>query len=80
VLWLADNYISSISGLASLSQLQQLHLARNYVADIGASLGSCTALTSLNLAHNHISNLQVRCRGSVGLCRQQPAHATPSTH
>lgn len=62
VLWLADNYISSLSGISALQQLQQLNLARNDIGSIGSSLLSHTALTSLNLADNKISNFQVsRC-------------------
>jgi Leucine-rich repeat (LRR) protein len=60
VLWLADNYISSLSGLSALQQLQQLNLARNDISSIGSSLLSHTMLTSLNLADNKISNFQVR--------------------
>lgn len=59
VLWLADNYISSITGISHLSNLQQLNLARNDIALIGSSLQQSTRLTSLNLADNHISCLQV---------------------
>jgi Leucine-rich repeat (LRR) protein len=59
VLWLADNYISSLSGISALQQLQQLNLARNDISSIGSSLLSHTALTSLNLADNKISNFQV---------------------
>ena len=60
VLWLADNYISSISGLDQLGRLQELNLARNDIAQIGSSLLAVSSqLTSLNLADNHISSLQV---------------------
>jgi Leucine-rich repeat (LRR) protein len=62
VLWLADNYISSLTGISALQQLQQLNLARNDISSIGSSLLSHTALTSLNLADNKISNFQAsRC-------------------
>jgi Leucine-rich repeat (LRR) protein len=66
VLWLADNYISSLSGLSALQQLQQLNLARNEISSVGSSLLSHTALTSLNLADNKISNFQVQARSSAG--------------
>jgi Leucine-rich repeat (LRR) protein len=61
VLWLADNYISSIQGISQLTSLQQLNLARNDVALIGSSLQQNSGLTSLNMADNQISSLQVRC-------------------
>lgn len=61
VLWLADNYISSIQGVSRLTNLQQLDLARNDIALIGSSLQQSSGLTSLNLADNQISSLQVRC-------------------
>lgn len=59
VLWLADNYITSLSGLGSPQQLQQLNLARNDISTIGSSLLTHTALTSLSLADNKISSFQV---------------------
>lgn len=59
VLWLADNYISGITGISHLPNLQQLNLARNDIALIGSSLQQSTRLTSLNLADNQISCMQV---------------------
>jgi Leucine-rich repeat (LRR) protein len=60
VLWLADNYLTSITGISRLTRLQQLNLARNDISMIGSSLSANTLLTSINLADNHISNFQVR--------------------
>lgn len=59
VLWLADNYISSITGISQLVKLQQLNLARNDVSLLGSSLQHNSSLTSLNLADNQLSSLQV---------------------
>lgn len=58
VLWLADNYISSITGITQLSTLRELNLARNDIAVIGSNL-QLSSLTSLNLADNTISSMQV---------------------
>lgn len=60
VLWLADNYISSIAGLSQLVGLKQLNLARNGITVVGNSLQQNTGLTSLNLADNRISSMRVR--------------------
>lgn len=66
VLWLADNYLTSISGISQLTQLQQLNVARNDISMISSSLSANTALTSIILADNRISSFQVRV---------QPRHA-----
>jgi hypothetical protein len=60
VLWLADNYISSITGLSQLAGLWQLNLARNDITVVGNSLQQNTDLTSLNLADNRINSMRVR--------------------
>lgn len=65
VLWLADNYISSIAGIDQLAGLQQLNLARNDIAQIGSSLLPSSRLTSLDLADNQISSLQVGLRACI---------------
>lgn len=69
VLWLADNYISFISGLSNLVRLKQLNLARNDITSIGSTLLPNTALTSLNLADNKLSSFQVSAS-----CRLQHVH------
>lgn len=59
MLWLADNFITAISGLTSLAALQQLNLACNDISAIGSSLAANTALTCLNLAANSVSRFEV---------------------
>lgn len=59
VLWLADNYIRSLSGLSKLGQLRQLNMACNDISSIGTALLANTALNSLNLADNKVSSFQV---------------------
>lgn len=59
VLWLADNYISSIAGLSQLTGLHQLNLARNDITVVGNSLQQNTGLSSLNLADNRVCSMRV---------------------
>ncbi len=59
VLWLSDNYISTISDLGTLTRLRDLNLARNDIAVIGDSLLANTALETLNLADNAIGSFKV---------------------
>jgi Leucine-rich repeat (LRR) protein len=65
VLWLADNYVSSLTGIEQLGDLQELNVARNDITQIGTSLLPSSRLTSLNLADNQISSLQVRLPASM---------------
>jgi Leucine-rich repeat (LRR) protein len=59
-LWLSDNYLTSVEGLAALVNLQELNLARNDISFIGHHLDQNTQLQRLNLSDNKISNFRVR--------------------
>lgn len=58
VLWLGDNQISCISGLAQLTALQELNLARNQVEVVGNALDVNVSLHTLNLADNRIGSFK----------------------
>jgi hypothetical protein len=75
VLWLADNYISSITGISQLSNLHELNLARNDIAVIGSNLQLSSRLTSLNLADDNISSLQVSWSCCTVVCLTVPVGA-----
>jgi hypothetical protein len=77
VLWLADNYVSSLTGIEQLAELQELNLARNDIGRIGSSLLPSSRLTSLNLADNQISSLQVRLPASIRMLSWRVASWTP---
>jgi Leucine-rich repeat (LRR) protein len=68
VLWLADNYISSITAISQLCNLRELNLARNDIAVMGSNFQLSSRLTSLNLADNNISSLQVSFSCCKGMC------------
>ena len=58
VLWLGDNQISCISGLAQLTALQELNLARNQIEVVGNALDVNGGLHTLNLADNRIGSFK----------------------
>ncbi len=69
VLWLSDNRISRLQGLAHLGRLRHLHLAHNEVRCVGDALAGLTCLQLLNLADNPICHFQVgatQCEGVEG--------------
>lgn len=70
MLWVPDNYISSLAGLSQVVSLQQLNLARNDITIVGRNLQHNSSLTSLNLSDNRISSLQVNTllRGVLCVC------------
>ena len=58
VLWLADNRISSTTGLAHLTALSELNLASNQIEVVNDTLESNSALQSLNLANNCLGSFK----------------------
>ena len=58
VLWLADNQIRRVDGLATLLALRELNLAANPIATVGNAFVANTSLQQLNLADTHISSFK----------------------
>ena len=58
VLWLADNQIQHVDGLATLLALRELNLAANPIATVGNAFVANTSLQQLNLADTHISSFK----------------------
>jgi Leucine-rich repeat (LRR) protein len=53
-LWINDNKIKEVTGLATLGRLKTLWLARNLIESFGTCFDKNTALRELNLADNRI--------------------------
>lgn len=70
VLWLADNQIRQVGGLATLLALRELNLAANPIATVGNAFVANTSLQQLNLADTHISSFK-----QVGVNLQGPGAA-----
>lgn len=58
VLWLADNQITRVEGVATCCRLREVNLARNRIRHVGPALGANTALEVLNVAENDISSFR----------------------
>ena len=57
-LWMNENLVTQIEGLAPLKKLTTLWLARNQISSIGDTLDANTALTDLNLAATAIGSFK----------------------
>ena len=75
VLWLADNQIRQVQGLATLVALQELNLAANPIATVGNAFAANTSLQQLNLADTHISSFK-----QVGMTCRKPGGASQGAH
>ena len=57
-LWLDENRIEHIDGIANLAQLVELNLAKNNIECIGIGLDGLVSLKELNLSANRIGNFK----------------------
>ncbi len=57
---LSNNTIRDISGLKTMTALQEVYLQRNVVTDLSA-LSSCTNLTKLDISYNSVTSLSPVC-------------------